>query len=61
MHDSGIRLNFKKICLKQKDKLYFTPKNVGNLFIVFELVTWSQDLNTDFNLRVCKDKLRMLI
>ena len=31
----------------------FTPNNVVNLFIVYELDTWSRDLNTDFTLKDC--------
>ena len=30
-----------------------TPKNVVDLFIVYELNTWSQDLNIDFALGGC--------
>ena len=48
-YNSGIKLKFKGSCLKQ-DKATFTPKNVVNLFVVFELDTWSQDLSTDFTL-----------
>ena len=48
-YNSGIKLKFKGSCLKQ-DKATFTPKNVVNLLVVFELDTWSQDLSTDFTL-----------
>ena len=30
-----------------------TPKNVVTLFIVYELDTWSQDINTDFTFKNC--------
>ena len=40
-------------CLKQKDKASYTPKNVVNLFVVYELDTCSRDLNTDFTLEDC--------
>ena len=43
-NNSKIILEFKGSSLKQ-DKITFTPKNVVNLFIVFELDRWSQDLN----------------
>ena len=39
---SRIRLKIKASCLKQKDKVFFTQKNVVTLFIVYELDTWSQ-------------------
>ena len=48
-YNSGIKLKFKGSCFKQ-DKATFTPKNVVNLLVVFELDTWSQDLSTDFTL-----------
>ena len=44
-----IRTRFKGSSLK-RDKVTFTPGNVINLFIVFELDTWSEDLRTDFTL-----------
>ena len=47
------RIRFKGSCLKQEDKTPFTPKNVVNIFIVYELNTWSRDLNTDFTLKDC--------
>ena len=43
---SRLRLRFGS-CLRE-DKVLFTPKNVVNLFIVYKLDTFSQDLNTDF-------------
>ena len=53
LNNSKIRLKFKGSCLKQKDKAPFTPNNVLNLFIVYELDRWSRDLNTDFFLKDC--------
>ena len=53
VNNSRIRLKFKGSCLKQEDKADFTPKNVVNLFIVYELDTWSRDLDTDFTLKNC--------
>ena len=50
MNNSRIRVEFKKSCLK-KDKVTFTPRNVVELFIVYELDTWSKDLNADFTLQ----------
>ena len=52
MNNSRIILEFKGGCLKQ-DKATFTPNNVVNLFIVYELYRWSRDLNTDFTLKNC--------
>ena len=48
-----IRLRFEVSCLKQEDEAPFTPNNVVNLYIVYELDRWSQNLNTDFNLKDC--------
>ena len=52
-YNSRIKLKFKGSCLKQEDKAAFAVKNVVNLFIVYELDTWSQDLNTEFTLKSC--------
>ena len=38
---------------KQEEATPITPNNVLNSFIVYELDTWSQDLNTDFTLKGC--------
>ena len=46
-----MRLKFTGSCLKQ-DKASFTPNNV-NLFIVYELDRWLQDLNAKFSLKDC--------
>ena len=53
MNNSRIRLKFKGSYLKQEDKADFTPNNVVNLFIIYELDTWSRDLNTNFTLKDC--------
>ena len=50
VNNTRLRLKFKETCLKQEDKAPLTPKNVVNLFIVFELDIWSRDLNTDLTL-----------
>ena len=52
INNSKIRVRFKGSCLKQ-DKIIFTPRNVVNLFIVYELDAWSWDLNADFTLKDC--------
>ena len=36
-YNSRIKLKFKGSCLKQKDKAAFTPKNMVNCFIIYEL------------------------
>ena len=41
---------FKRSCLKQ-EKTTFTPIDIINLFIVYELERWSQDLSADFSLK----------
>ena len=51
-HNSKIIVEFKGSCLKQ-DKVTFTPTNVVNLFIAYDLVTWSRDLKADFTLKCC--------
>ena len=51
-YGSKIKLKFNGSCLKQ-DKATFNPKNVVNLFIFYELGTWSQDLSADFALKDC--------
>ena len=50
---SRIRLRFEESCLKQEDTAPFMPKNVVNLVIVYELDTWSRDLNDKFTLKDC--------
>ena len=52
MNNSRIKLEFKVSRLKQ-DKAYFTSKNIVNLYIVYELNMWSQDLNAEFTLKDC--------
>ena len=51
VYNSRIKLKIKGSCLKQEDKAAYTPKNVVHLFIVYELDTWSQDINTDITLQ----------
>ena len=48
-----IRLRFEGRCLKQEDTNTYYSKQCVNLFIVYELYTWSQDLHTDFTLKDC--------
>ena len=50
---SRVKLKFEGSCLKQEDKATFTPKNVVNLFVVYELNRWSKDLNAEFTLKDC--------
>ena len=50
MNNSKIRLRFTGSCLKQ-DKTTFTPNNVVNFYIVYELDRWSHDLNAKFTLK----------
>ena len=52
MNNSRIRLRFTGSCLREQFAT-FTPNNVENLFIVYELDRWSQDLNAKFNLKDC--------
>ena len=52
MNNSRIRLTFTRSCLRQEFAT-FTPNSVINLFIVYELDRWSQDLNAKFSLKVC--------
>ena len=50
MNNSRLRPELRESCLKQI-KAIFTTNNVVNLFIVYELDSWSQDFNTDFTLK----------
>ena len=52
MNNSRIRLEFNGSCLKQ-DIAPFTPNNLVNLSIAYELNIWSQDVNAEFTLRDC--------
>ena len=52
MNNSRIKIEFKGSCLKE-DKITFAPNNVVNLFIIYELNKWSQDLNAEFTLKDC--------
>ena len=50
MNNFRIKLDSKRNCLKQ-DKASFTPNNLVNLYIVYELNIWSQNLNAEFTLK----------
>ena len=50
--NSNFCLIFKGSCLKQKSSIY-TPPNRINVFIVYNLDTWSRNLNSDFTLKDC--------
>ena len=52
VNNSRIKLEFKGSCLKL-DKAPFNPNSVVNLYIAYELNTWSQDLNAEFTLKGC--------
>ena len=52
INNSQIRVRLTGSSLKQ-DKETFNLRNVVNLFIVYELDRWSQDLNVDFTLKDC--------
>ena len=52
MSSSKQDLRFTGSCLKQ-DQASFTPNNVINLCIAYELHKWSQDLNAKFTLKDC--------
>ena len=52
MNNSKIWLRFTGSCLKQ-DKGIFTSNKVVNLFIVYKLNRWSQELNAKFTLKGC--------
>ena len=46
------RYGFTGSCLKQEFAT-FTPNNIINLFILYELDRWLQDLNAAFSLKHC--------
>ena len=50
-NNSKIRVEFKGSCLKQ-DKGTFTSR-ILNFFITYQLDTWSEDLDGDYNLNDC--------
>ena len=50
--DSKLCLVFKGSCLKWKNATY-TPPNRINVFVVYELGTWSWDIPPDFTLKDC--------
>ena len=49
---ANLKLRFNRSYLKQ-NRAPYTPKNVVNLFIAYELDTWSGHLNTDFAIANC--------
>ena len=52
MNNSRTRIEFKGSCVKQ-NKMTFVLRNIVNLFLVYELDRWSQDLNANFILKSC--------
>ena len=50
--DLKLCLVFKGSCLKQKNATY-TPSNRINVFVVYQLDTWTRDFTSDFTLRNC--------
>ena len=52
INESRTRLRFTRSCLRLKISI-LTPKNIVNLFIVYELDKWSQDVKTKFSLKGC--------
>ena len=52
LNNSRIRERIKESCLKQ-DKVTSTPKDLANLFIVYELDRCSQALKANFALKDC--------
>ena len=46
-------LSSKNLGLLIQDIVTFTPRNVINLFIVYELDWWTKDLNVEFTLKDC--------
>ena len=46
------KIEFKWSCLKQY-KVSFILRSVVNIFVVYELDTWSRHLNADFILKDC--------
>ena len=51
-NNSTIGEKIKESCLKQ-EKVTSTPKDLVNLFIVYELDRWSQALKANFTLKDC--------
>ena len=52
IHNSKAEVEFKESCFKQ-EKATFSHRTAVNLFIAFELDTWSENWNTDFTLGGC--------
>ena len=46
-------LSSKGLGLLMQDVVTFTPRNVVNSFIVYELDRWTKDLNVEFTLKDC--------
>ena len=46
-------LSSKRLGLLMQDIVTFTPRNVVNSFIVYELDRWTKDLNVEFTLKDC--------
>ena len=55
-----VKVESKGSCLKQ-DKVNFTPRNVVNVFIVYELDTWSKNFNAYFTLKDCLELIQINI
>ena len=53
MSNSKIKLRFTESCLKREDNAAYTPNNVVNSYIVYELDRWLQNLNAKFTLKDC--------
>ena len=51
--NSNFCLVFKGSCLKLKKHATYTPPNTIFFFIIYELDTWSRDLNSDFTSKDC--------
>ena len=52
IHNSKIALKFEGNCLKQ-DKVSFAQRNMVNIFVVYEVNTWSRNLKSDFTFKGC--------
>ena len=52
IHDYKLAVKYEGNCLKQ-NKVFLSHGNVVNVFIVYQLDTWSHDINTYFALKYC--------
>ena len=52
IHNSKIALKFEGNCLKQ-DKVSFAQRNMVNIFVVYEVNTWSRNLKADLTFKGC--------